>query len=62
MDTNLKMKLEKAIDKWMSSAIDKSEFPDMYLTDSLHVHMANAAAAVFDSCFDGQQIVEEHKP
>jgi len=60
MNTRLKYKLEKAIQKWVDDNCEAGDWPSTWTYDDEIVHMADAAALVFDASVLGQLFAQEN--
>lgn len=60
MKTELLMSLERTMREWIASESENDALSsDVYYSEDLHVLMARAAAAVFDSSESGQKFAED---
>ena len=60
MNLELRLKLQKKIVDWMDeNCEDLKIWPEIYIGESLHKDMTNAAASVFDAVEDIQKYLKE---
>ena len=62
MNLELTLKLQKKIVEWMDeNCEDMVIWPEMYVGESLHKNMTDAATSVFDAVEDIQKYLKENR-